>query len=259
MKIGEMVKRNVLNIVEYCNNVDQNELNNLLDLRYSKNVFGVNYPFFIELSNINNADSKREERRFYKDIYSVCNKRVKLTSQWYDYQKENFQQYIDKIKNKISGNEAGNEEKNEQNNTGVLFEELNEENNYEITNFTYERDLQNSLISQAEYLFPGYKIFGKNEGIEYIIEGKRIDLLLENKEENTFLAIELKAGEADLKVFGQISMYIGLLKRKFPDKKIKGCIIAGEIDETLKYACSTNENIVLHEYQMKISIVEIKL
>jgi len=34
---------------------------------------------------------------------------------------------------------------------------------------------------------------------------------LENKVENTLLAIELKAGTADFRVFGQISMYIGLL------------------------------------------------
>jgi RecB family endonuclease NucS len=91
------------------------------------------------------------------------------------------------------------------------------------------------------------------------MEGRRIDLLLENKETNTLLAIELKAGGADFKVFGQIAMYLGLLSQKFPDKKIKGCIIAGEIDNTLKYASSTNNNITLFEYQMKISIDEVKL
>jgi len=250
-----LVKRNVYSIVEYCNNVDQNELSNLLNLGYSKNVFGVNYPFFIELTNINNSDSKHEERRFYKEIFTVCNKKVKLTSQWYDYQADKFQKYMDKIKNKLSGNETIKETEND----GILFDDLLEENNNEITNFTYERDLQNSLIGQAENLFPGYKIYGHNEGIEYTIEGKRIDLLLENKVENTLLAIELKAGEADFKVFGQISMYLGLLAMKFPDKKIKGCIIAGEIDTTLKYACSTNKSITLFEYQMKISIDQINL
>ncbi len=45
-------------------------------------------------------------------------------------------------------------------------------------NFTYEKDLKFSLCNQVPTLFPDYKIFGENnEGIEYPIEGKRIDVL----------------------------------------------------------------------------------
>ncbi|NMB26825.1 MAG: DUF1016 domain-containing protein [Tissierellia bacterium] len=129
-------------------------------------------------------------------------------------------------------------------------------NNY---NFTYERDLKNSLIYQVEELFPGYKIFGSHqEGIEYNIKGKRIDLLLENLEENILLAIELKAGTADYRVFGQISMYLGLLSKRFPDREIRGLIIAGEIDETLKDACLTNDKIELKIYKMRLILENIR-
>lgn len=127
-----------------------------------------------------------------------------------------------------------------------------------VTNFTYERDLQNALIRQTEVLFPGYNIFGTNrDGIEFLIEGKRIDLLLENKNENTLLAIELKAGGADFRAFGQMSMYLGLLSEKFTEKSIKGLIIAGEIDPSLKYACKTNVNISLRTYKMELCLEEI--
>ncbi|MCL2079767.1 MAG: PDDEXK nuclease domain-containing protein [Oscillospiraceae bacterium] len=255
MKIGKLVNQSIPAIIEYCNKTDQNELNNLLDLNYSNKILGLHYPFFIELSKISNNDSKREPRRFYKNIYNVCDKKVKLTSQWFDYHTEKFKKYMEKINSEFNGKEIPLSSAN----TGSLFEESNEQENTEIQNFTYERDLQNSLISQAESLFPGFKIYGNYEGIEYTLEGRRIDLLLENKEANTLLAIELKAGEADFKVFGQISMYLGLLAMKFPDKKIKGCVIAGDIDNTLKYASSTNSNIKLFEYQMKISLDEIKL
>jgi hypothetical protein len=126
------------------------------------------------------------------------------------------------------------------------------------TNFTYERDLQIALVRQAGKLFPKYKIFGEDlEGVEYQIEGKRIDLLLENIIENKLLAIELKSGIADFKVFGQISMYLGLLKKEFPQKNIGGIIIAGKIDESLKYAVATNENIKIMEYKMELTINEI--
>ena len=125
-------------------------------------------------------------------------------------------------------------------------------------NFTYERDLQDALINQAEKLFPGYTIFGENlEGREYQIEGKRIDLLMDNSLENELLAIELKAGIADYKVFGQISMYLGLLKKEFPKKNISGIIIAGKIDDSLKYAVTTNERIKIMEYRMELTINEI--
>ena len=101
-----------------------------------------------------------------------------------------------------------------------------------ITNFSYERDLKNSMVSQIAELFPEYKIFGNhNEGVEYLVEGKRIDLLLE-KSDGELLAVELKSGVANFKVFGQLSMYLGLLMDRFPNKQIKGCIVAGEIDLT---------------------------
>lgn len=123
-----------------------------------------------------------------------------------------------------------------------------------ITNFSYERDLKNSMVSQINELFPEYKIFGeKNEGVEYLIEGKRIDILLEN-ENGVLLAVELKSGVANFKVFGQLSMYLGLLMDRFPEKQITGCIVAGEIDQTLKSATKTTNLISLKTYRMKLEL-----
>jgi hypothetical protein len=124
--------------------------------------------------------------------------------------------------------------------------------------FSYEKDLQNSLISQAEELFPRYKIFGDNsEGIEYNINGKRIDLLLKNEDERKLLVVELKAGPADFKAFGQISMYMGSLMQKYPDKEISGVIIAGEIDVSLKMAILSTKNVKTMTYKMKLELEEI--
>jgi hypothetical protein len=130
--------------------------------------------------------------------------------------------------------------------------------NTKINSFTYERDLKYSMVTQVEELFPGYKIFGKqNEGIEYPIGGRRIDLLLENIVEKELLIIELKAGAADYNVLAQISNYYGLLSKEFPNKKIKGIIIAGEIDESLINACSITEKIGVMKYQMKLTLEKI--
>ncbi|MFD2606222.1 endonuclease NucS domain-containing protein [Euzebyella marina] len=122
------------------------------------------------------------------------------------------------------------------------------------TNFSYEKDLKNSMVSQINELFPDYKIFGENnQGVEYLIGGKRIDILLE-KLNGELLVIELKSGIANYKVFGQISMYIGLLMDKFPDRKIQGMIIAGEMDVTLKNAIRTSDKIELKTYKMKLEL-----
>ena len=122
------------------------------------------------------------------------------------------------------------------------------------TNFSYEKDLKNSMVSQINELFPEYKIIGENnEGVEYLIGGKRIDILLE-KHNGDLLVIELKSGIANYKVFGQISMYIGLLMDKFPERKIKGFIIAGEMDESIRNAIKTTDKIGLKTYKMKLEL-----
>jgi len=123
------------------------------------------------------------------------------------------------------------------------------------TNFAYEKDLQTTVCAQISELFPGYKIFGDNAtGIEYSIGGKRIDILLEQIETTDLLAVELKSGIADFRVFGQISMYMGLLLTQFPERKITGVIVAGSIDVSLKHACATSDKIGLKVYRMSVEL-----
>ena len=123
-------------------------------------------------------------------------------------------------------------------------------------NFSYEKDLKTSMVSQIKELFPEYKIYGENnEGVEYLIGSKRIDILLE-KDDGSLLAIELKSGTANYKVFGQLSIYLGLLMDEFPEKEIKGCIVAGNIDDTLKSATKTTQLISLKTYKMRLELLE---
>ena len=122
-------------------------------------------------------------------------------------------------------------------------------------NFAYEKDLQTTLCAQISELFPEYKIYGNGlRGIEYAIGGKRIDVLLEHEGNGNLLAVELKSGLADYKVFGQISMYLGLLMGEFPDKNIKGVIVAGAIDPSLKMACSITDLVSLKVYRMALEL-----
>lgn len=122
-------------------------------------------------------------------------------------------------------------------------------------NFAYEKDLQTALCAQISELFPGYRIYGNGSlGIEYSIGGRRIDVLLEQEESGRLLTVELKSGVADYKVFGQISMYLGLLQEQFPDKEIAGVIVAGSIDSSLKQACAITDRITLKVYRMSLEL-----
>lgn len=130
-----------------------------------------------------------------------------------------------------------------------------ENKNIDINNFTYEKDLQTTLCAQISELFPDYQIYGIDlQGIEYTVGGKRIDVLLEHKTNGKLLAVELKSDVADYKVFGQISMYLGLLKEKFPEKEIDGIIIAGSIDPSLKIACTITDRVTLKVYRMSLEL-----
>jgi hypothetical protein len=123
------------------------------------------------------------------------------------------------------------------------------------TNFAYEKDLQTALCSHISELFPDYHIYGGlGIGVEYSIGGKRIDVMLEHVQNKGLLVVELKSGDADFKVFGQISMYIGLLKRQFPERNINGVIIAGSIDESLVHACEITDKVSLKTYRMSIEL-----
>ncbi|NDJ79399.1 DUF1016 domain-containing protein [Vibrio campbellii] len=129
----------------------------------------------------------------------------------------------------------------------------------EITfNLSYERDLQSSMILQIEGLFPEYQIYGGEtlEGVEFAINGKRIDILLEHKVKKELLAIELKAGIGDFRVFGQIAMYLGLLEERFPDRECSGVIVCGQVDESLALACKMSNRVSLKQYDMQLVLTD---
>jgi len=58
MSVGEYIYKNLGQIIEYCNQVPD-ELNKLLDIKKSKELFDLNYAFFIETKNINENDNKK--------------------------------------------------------------------------------------------------------------------------------------------------------------------------------------------------------
>lgn len=91
MKIGDLIKQHIRQIFFHCDNVDHDEIDSLLDPQYSKNTFGIHFPFCIELENIEQSQSKR----YWTEIYLVRSKRVRVTSQWYETNELLLIKYLD--------------------------------------------------------------------------------------------------------------------------------------------------------------------
>jgi 5-methylcytosine-specific restriction endonuclease McrA len=90
MKIGKLVKHHIKQIFFHCDNVEHEEIYALIDPKYSKKIFGVNFPFCMELENIEQSQSKR----YWTEIYLVRGKRVRVTSQWFETSMPLFIKYL---------------------------------------------------------------------------------------------------------------------------------------------------------------------
>lgn len=103
MKIGQLVKTYVRRVFRYCDEVDHEELMRLMDAKYSKQTFGINYPFCLEVESI----LPQQSMRYWRDIHIVRGKTLRVCSQWVDFptskSRELFHQYL--LSKKLVDNE----------------------------------------------------------------------------------------------------------------------------------------------------------
>jgi len=83
MKVGEFIYQNINVFIEICEK-DPSELEKLLSIPESKELFDLYYAFFIETKNIDDNDKKRSSARYKADIYTIFNKKVRVTNDWYE-------------------------------------------------------------------------------------------------------------------------------------------------------------------------------
>ena len=97
------------------------------------------------------------------------------------------------------------------------------------------------------------------DGVEYPTEIGYIDILAVDEEGN-FVVFELKVSRGADRALGQILRYMGWIKRNIAkDKKVKGVIVAKNVDKKLKYAASMIPEVNLFEYKLDFKIKEVNL
>ncbi|MCL1859700.1 MAG: endonuclease NucS [Oscillospiraceae bacterium] len=95
-------------------------------------------------------------------------------------------------------------------------------------------------------------------GRQYIIPGiGRIDILAVNTTNNDFYVIELKKGHGDDEIVGQVSRYMGWVKKNLASESqnVYGIICVAQTSEKLKYAAEANPNISIYNYSIQVTPV----
>ena len=123
--------------------------------------------------------------------------------------------------------------------------------------FAFERDLQNYLVKNLESVESGLKLYHQDgiTGVEYPVGGRRIDILAVDNQ-GDLVVIELKVSRGHDRVIGQILRYMGWIKQNLADdeQNVRGIIIAKDISDDLKWACSATQGITLKEYSLSFSL-----
>ena len=93
---------------------------------------------------------------------------------------------------------------------------------------------------------------------QYRTEIGPIDILAKDKKTGDFVVIELKKNQTSDDTVGQISRYMGWIKKNKNNPTVKGIIIAAEFDKKLEYALGVVNNIEVFLYQVDFKLKEFK-
>jgi 5-methylcytosine-specific restriction endonuclease McrA len=93
--IGQIVKSSVNQVLQHCEVVDHGELERLLDRNYSHQVFGLAFPFCKIAAEIEPGTG--EHARYWTQVFTVRGRQVRVTSQWFEKNRNGFLTYLTDI------------------------------------------------------------------------------------------------------------------------------------------------------------------
>jgi len=127
--------------------------------------------------------------------------------------------------------------------------------------FVLEKYLEDFLIGNWESTEIGkkYNLIYSDDGEllsqQYKTDIGKIDILVKEKDTNTYVVIELKRNQTSDDTVGQISRYMGWVKENLAkNNDVKGIIIGYEKDERIYYALKSVPNVELFLYRINFTL-----
>jgi hypothetical protein len=123
--------------------------------------------------------------------------------------------------------------------------------------FAYEHDLRDFLGRNLHLIEPGLKLYKEEgvSGVEFPAGGRFIDILALDSS-GAYVVIELKVSRGYDRVVGQLLRYIAWIERHHsdPGQPVRGVIVAKEISDDLRLACSRVVGVQLFEYSLSVTL-----
>lgn len=128
--------------------------------------------------------------------------------------------------------------------------------------FAYESDLRDFLAKHLPIIEPGLQLYEEEgiKGVEFPVGGRFVDILGVDAQ-NRLVVIELKVSRGYDRVVGQLLRYMAWIKKHQaePDQGVRGVIVAREISEDLKLACSSIPDVELFEYELSVVLHNVEV
>ena len=123
--------------------------------------------------------------------------------------------------------------------------------------FAYESDLRDVLARNLAIIEPGLQLYEDEgiTGVEFPVGGRFADILGVDSQ-GRLVVIELKVSRGYDRVIGQLLRYMAWIREHQAEagQGVRGMIIAREISEDLRLACSSIPDIELFEYELAVAL-----
>ena len=102
---------------------------------------------------------------------------------------------------------------------------------------------------------------GEQTGRQYPAGIWTIDFLALDQKTNDLVVIELKRNQTSDATVGQVLRYINWVKKNLaaPNQKVRGIIVANEIDDALRYAAIGLDNVSVKTYKVTFSLQAVEI
>lgn len=144
--------------------------------------------------------------------------------------------------------------------TGAPETEIEENEEPTLTEFAYEKDLQNFLGKNLHLIETGLRLYEEEgiNGIEFPVGGRFLDILALDVD-NNYVVIELKVSKGYDRVVGQLLRYMAWIKKNHAEngQNVRGIIVARVISEDLLLACSEVPDVQLFDYELSVNLKKV--